>query len=318
MKLALKTRHSNVAFRGSGVPRRHVSSKPGGASPDAHQQDSKSPKVLIFYSNFGPYHHARIEALARLCNITAVEIARSHREFGWSPAGSPSLPNHITLSTREWEDLHPMRAARLLWSALDRVRPDVVLVPGHGTLAAFAAGAWCRLHHAKATLMSISTVHDRPRRRWKERVKRRLLPAFFDSSVAAGQRAAAYMESLGFARPTVTVVGNVVDNGFYRSCVERLRNETVMTTTTCPIDTSSTLVGSPRKRTSNYCWMLDQYTARGGQCDLVLVGDGPLNDPLRVHAGRLPCSSSIRFEGRRDLEGLLPYYAFAEALGLPA
>ena len=60
------------------------------------------------------------------------------------------------------------------------------------------------------------------------------------------------------------------------------------------------------------------YRERGGKWSLVLAGDGPLREPLKVLVTSLGLSGTVQFAGHKTSTGLLPYYAFAGCFVLPS
>ncbi len=280
---------------------------------------SRKLSVAIFCSHFGPYHYARITALNEKCVVTAIQLADSDRDSGWTAQSSNHQTPDMTLTQNDSEGAGHLRAALLLWQALNRVRPTAVLVPGHGTLASFAAGAWCKLYRSRSVLLSTSTSFDQPRVQWKELLKGFLIRTFFDCVVSAGRRSRDYLCSLGFPAHRMVIGGNAVDNDFFAHGVGKIREQSKPTA--YGLSNRYLLYVGRLASEKNLIFLLrafNSYRLRGGKCDLILIGGGPLALDLKREAGELECGSHVAFVGRLSPSDLLPFYAFAEALVLPS
>ena len=167
--------------------------------------------------------------------------------------------------------------------------------------------------------MSVSTYQDRTRKRWKEFIKGFLLRMCFDIAFPVGRRATAYLESLGFQRRNIVAGSNVVDNTFYWGGVSHLR------ATARPEDFELPqryiLYVGRLASEKNLDILLRSFTAyreMGGVYDLVLVGDGPMNENLHALVASRDVGRHVHITERQGAKGLLPYYAFADCFTLPS
>ncbi|MBN1359631.1 MAG: glycosyltransferase family 4 protein [Sedimentisphaerales bacterium] len=149
-------------------------------------------------------------------------------------------------------------------------------------------------------------------------MKRKLLQRY--SLVAAtGERAAEYVQRLGFPKDCVFRVGNVIDNDHFSqtavssSCVSAEQTPSQISAT--HFLTVSRL--SPEKNLGRLLRAYGQYRREGGGWGLVLVGSGPQEGQLRALAEDLGIPG-VHFPGWKDYDEVPCYYARASCFILPS
>jgi len=273
-------------------------------------------KMVVIFTNFGPYHMARIRALTRYFTVDAIELASYQRMYGWVEDKKAAASIH-TLCFGAWEEQNRLLIALRLWRKLDEIRPRVILVPGYASAPALAAALWGRLHGCLTVVMSESNAEDYPRKWLVELAKRKLITWLFDGAVVGGKRARRYMAKLGMRGMAVAVGYDVVDNAFFTELVDGARGSLLQRTHRVPFFLYVGRMAS-EKNISTLLKAFSAYREQGGQWSLVLVGDGPLADILRQEAGRLSCSESIVFAGYKTASELISFYAHAGCFVLPS
>lgn len=278
-------------------------------------------KVLWHWVSMGPYHFARMSALARMPNIelTVVETTSSD-DHGWMRDAPIQNFRMITisrdaLSSQVLKDTRPA-----LENALLRHRPDV-----------FVSGAsysephsFSVVHRYKkdfpeglSLMWSESTEIDHPRYAPKEFIKSCFV-SVFDGAVVAGEPHASYLKKLGMPAANIQVVGNCIDNDFFAARADEERCE--------PGDPDATIprnfflyVGRmiPVKNLPRLLEAYHLYRSRGGSWDLVIIGNGPEEASLRQQAEDFGIKG-ICFAGLRQVNELPRYYARAKCLVLPS
>src|SRR4051812_30360534 len=95
-------------------------------------------RVCLFFSNFGPYHVARIGALAGLCDICPIEIKATSSDYRWGSGDHQSFNRKTLIGPGEPDALVRSR----LWEALEQIRPDILSIPGWWEAASLVALQW--------------------------------------------------------------------------------------------------------------------------------------------------------------------------------
>ena len=271
----------------------------------------------MIWASFGPYHLARIRALAKYFDVEAIQLAGFERLYRWGAETDEQQASIHTLCDGAWEDQDPISVAFRLWRKLNKLQPRVLLVPGYTTAPARAAGLWGRLHGVRTLLMSESNADDHRRRWWTEAAKRRLVKSLFGGAVVGGKRAREYMEFLGLGGAIVATGYDAVDNDFFSHGADQARRSG----RPAALSNSYFLyVGrmAPEKNLDTLIEGFAAYRKIGGAWSLMLVGDGPLSAKLREKAVRLGCSDSVWFAGHKNAAELVPYYAHAGCFVLPS
>jgi glycosyltransferase involved in cell wall biosynthesis len=276
-------------------------------------------RLAVVWHSFGPYHYARLRALAERFDAVGIQITPEESERGW---GKGSWANDLHVYSARPRGAHTGLITSdpiMLWRILEEVRAEVVLVPGYASTAALTAAVWAKLRGALPVLMSDSTAEDRARSGARERAKRALVRRLFSCAVVSGARAARYAERLGISPERIAFDYDVVDNGFFEIGVDRLRGSVKPGDLNLPNE-YFLFVGrlAPEKNIETLLRALSLYRAQGGAWSLAIVGRGPLEGELKREIRRLGLNDKVAILGSRDAEELLPFYAFARCLVLPS
>lgn len=284
-------------------------------------------RVAVLWIDWYAYHVARFEGLARTPDLTGsvagIEMVGGigvHAGLKFREPLPPGLAVETLMPGSSWSEAGQMRLARAAWRALDRLDPEVVLVPGYYTLPALAAAMWARLHGRTGVLMTESTAADHRRSAWKERLKGWLIRGLFRWAVAGGVAHVRYLRALGFPADRIARFYDVVDNEQYRERATELRRSSTPAEAGLLVTPYFLYVGrlAPEKNVEALLRSWLQYREDGGAWPLVLVGDGPLAAALRTMAEASAYASEVHFAGLRGSRELPPFYAFAGCFVLPS
>jgi hypothetical protein len=184
----------------------------------------------VCFTNFGPYHLARLRALAaRLASggdrLLAYEVAGSERTYPWTRTRHDESFEWVTLfPDRVLESIDAESCRWAMVEALEHDRPDVVGVVGYARPESMAAARWARRHGCPTILMSESQEVDRPRVWWKELVKRRRM-RLLDAAVVGGPPHRDYLVGLGMPPDRISLGYNAVDNDYFAFNARRWRED---------------------------------------------------------------------------------------------
>src|SRR5208337_3406633 len=138
---------------------RHRSSA---SSSETRQPEAITMIFAICYTNFGPYHLARLRALAARLRargdcLIAYEMAATERTYPWQRPQQAAPFDWITLfPDRVLETLTPADCVAAIVQALDRHQPDAMGIVGYARPESMAAARWVRRNRQTAILMSES------------------------------------------------------------------------------------------------------------------------------------------------------------------
>jgi 1,2-diacylglycerol 3-alpha-glucosyltransferase len=281
----------------------------------------------VCFTNFGPYHLARLRALAaRLATdgsrLVAYEVAAREQTYPWSRSRLDEPFTWITLfPDRALETLEPAVCRRAMAVALDRDSPDAVGLVGYARPESMAAARWARRRGRPAVLMSESQAADRPRHRWKELYKTRRVRQF-DAAFVGGPSHRDYLVELGMSPEKIALGYNAVDNDYFSASANSWR-ENPAGRAGLPLAPYFLTVCrfAPEK---NLVRLIRAFARYREQCnpstawDLVLCGDGPQADEVQDAIVRTCTESVIHCPGFLQVDSLPRYYAHAEAFVLPS
>jgi len=282
-------------------------------------------KVAIFFTNFGPYHLARLRAAAialakRGVELIAYETASAERLYPWTAGRGVETFRWVTLFPGQVvEDLSGGDCALAMEEALDRDRPDVLAIVGYVRPEALAAARWANRTGRAAILLSESQEIDRPRQWWKEAVKRWRV-GLFRAALVGGPSHQDYLAALGMPRERIAFGYNAVDNVAYSARAQAARRSTEPhpELPNAPYFLSVCRF-APEKNVVGLVEAYADYRRRDQDetaWDLVLCGDGPEAPRIDLAIQNSGFASSIHRPGFLQAEELAPWYAFASTFVL--
>ena len=284
---------------------------------------ASAPHILVLFRHFGPYHVARLNALAKSARVTAVEFARDDDEYPWG--AKREAHDFVWHSLCDAYPVHlPARASagRKLTSLIDTADPEVLAVPGWSEPLALAALAAASRRGIPAVAMSDSKADDFPRRAIRERIKRHILSRF-SAALVAGSAHRDYLVSLGFPPERIVAGFDVVDNRHFADGADQARAAAADLREKHNLPAAYFLASARFIAKKNLDGLLDAYRRHrdavgAGAWDLVITGDGPLRGALETVANRHGIGGNIHMPGFANYDDLPVYYGLAGAFILPS
>ncbi len=196
-------------------------------------------------------------------------------------------------------------ASRGVGRALERARPDAVVLGGWNQPAFWQALRWARRHGVPAIVWVESTPADT---RGGSGLARRLKLRFLRGCAAClvpGQASSAYLLELGVPSERIVLAPNAVDLARFRDRVAELR-------ATEPPRERPLLLSVARLVPEKGLDVLLEAVA-GLDADVAIAGSGPEEERLRAAA-----PATVRFLGQLSQDELAAWYARADAFVLPS
>lgn len=210
-------------------------------------------------------------------------------------------------------------------AALDRNRPDVVLLHGYSNKTMLRALNWCRRRRVPAMMISDSSLHTGTPA-WARLVKKLALPVVlgrFSAFLSIGDSNRKYIETFGVPSARIFRVPNMVDEGFWafreRRSEERSRWRSKLDL--AETDLAVLFVGKliARKRPADLLAALEHIgrePAPTRRVRLLFAGNGVELEPLRERTARGNLDAS--FLGFVNVDELPGIYCAADVLAHPA
>lgn len=269
-------------------------------------------RLVFCYRHLAPYHRAQLTALGRSgISVSVINFGNFHET---------AFRNEYLHRQCFEEILLPESGGKgnELCYAIERTKPDVVLVPGWGHNYALVALLWTVRNGVPCIVIADSQEYDRPRRWVVERVKGKVV-RLFSSAFVAGRKSKEYVVKLGMPPHKVTLGCDVVDNNHFTLSAEAARRNEVAVREKLGLPQSYFLSVNRLIPEKNLVSLLNAYAgycAGGapGNWDLVIVGDGPLSDELRKLAADLGITDHVLFKGSYSYNEIPSFYGLASAL----
>jgi glycosyltransferase involved in cell wall biosynthesis len=279
-------------------------------------------KIAVAFHRLGPYHHARIQTTAKQGDAAAIEYTRKDVTYAWDIVDADHGFERITLFEKHGNHETIPEIGKRIRSAFARLNPDVVAIPGWGSRWSLMLLDACLKSRIPAILMSESTYHDAPRKRWLEAVKQRIV-RLFSSALVGGQANAEYLRILGFGDRPILHGYDVVDNHHFAAGADESRRESDCLHKELGLPSRFFLASGRMVEKKNHLRLLEAYAVyreRVGSSawDLVLLGDGPLRKEIESSIRRLGLSDHVALPGFRQYDELPIHYGLAEAFVHPS
>lgn len=269
-------------------------------------------KVVACWPKFGPYHRARLEAVARGAefDLIGLETNPADATYGWADDAP---------AERSWT--HATVRGGDVAAALDAARPDAVFINGWGFADSRRALAWAARRRTPTAVFSDSRASDKRRRPVVERIKRSVL-RLCDAALAAGPEHADYLTACGMPADRVFLGYDAVDNAhFARAAAAARANPAARADLRLPAGEYFLAVGRfvPKKNFLALVAAYDRCRAAGAtRWPLVIVGAGVLAGEITAATARSPCAADIRVLPFLQYDQLPAAYAHAACLAVPS
>lgn len=280
-------------------------------------------RLAVLFDRIGPYHHARLDAAAAVCDVVGVEFSAVDGLHAWDEVDHVGLYDRRTLFTgREIGSPSALLLRQRLQQVLNDSRPDAVAIPGWATRGALSALRWCLATDTPAILMSDSWDPGQRRKWWTESVKRRIV-SLYGSALVAGTPQLDYVEGLGIPRERIFTGYDAVDNDYFSSGADHARGSASTLRQRLQLPRHYFLATCRFIAEKNLHRLLIAYAAYRSVTGwkawhLVLVGDGPLKEELVGLRRQLGLEASVHFVGFQQYDRLPAYYGLADAFVLPS
>ena len=283
-------------------------------------------KLAITFTNFGPYHLARLRALAsklmaRGDTLIAYEVAGNERRYPWLRSMADEPFEWITLfPDRDLESLSKTACRRAIRDALDRDEPDVLGIVGYARPESMAMLGWAQLNLRPTILMSESQEIDHHRVWWKEAVKRQRVRQF-SSGLVGGPKHADYLVKLGLRADQIAYGYNAVDNNHFARLADKARRDP-QGRVGLPAAPFFIAVSRfvPEKNLSALVAAYGRYRAltQAPPWDLVLCGDGDARPQIEASILASGVADSIHLPGFLQTDSLSRWLAHARGFVHPS
>lgn len=283
--------------------------------------------LAIAFTNFGPYHLARLRALAHLLEedgtrLIAYETAGVEGRYPWMTTKSREPFEWRTLfADRRLEDLSSRECAHAITSALADDDPDAVAIVGYARPESHAALKWCEAHRQPRLLLSETQEIDHPRVWWKEAIKRQRVMRY-SAGLVGGPRHRDYLIKLGMPAAKIALGYDAVDNARFAQLAGEAR-QAGRPASGVPARPYFLSVNRfvPEKNLTRLIDAYSQYRSPAKSAtpwDLVLCGAGECQPAIERHIADLGLTEAIHLPGFLQDFDLAPYYAFASAFVHPS
>lgn len=272
-------------------------------------------KVVGLSSTTNPYIQARWSAFSEVNSnymVSHVEFGRVSNVYNWQPVNIKVPYDRVVLSdgpSQYQSILQLFKLVRALFSTLDHIRPDVVVLNGYQQPTTLAALVWTKRHNKSTILLSESKEDDAPRQ-WLTETIKKVLVGNYHAALVGGKKHKDYLVKLGMDEDAIFLGHNIIGNEDYHP--SKLAQLTYPSETKKPYFLAVNRFVTKK----NIPTILEAYADyRQSQLfepwDLILCGDGELRSQIESQIQSLNLAPFIHLTGFLQPKELLPYFAHA-------
>lgn len=291
-------------------------------------------KVAICFSQFGPYHHARVRALRNYApglKVFPVQIAAISRTYAWKMDDPGS--GLLTLCSGAEEDVS---FTNVFWAAVRFWRSERIqaaFLPSYSPASSLALLISARLCGVRCIMMNESHAGTERARGWKKAIKK-FLVSLFHGAMVGGSPHRRYFEGLGMSGGSMVTGYDAIDNSYFSNAAReaRLRQDEIRSNLGLPKHYLLSLGRMVEKK--NLGKLVEAFGVfrrirRDSDLKLIFVGSGTGQPELESLCEEMgfrhtldPVNddglADVLFFGFRQIDENPAFYALADAFILPS
>ncbi len=285
-------------------------------------------RIAIIFENYGPYHIARLTAVAACMDLLGIEVYRNSKDYAWVPADQVPFRRKTLFNQREPRLVNSREISARLSEIFNNWRPDALAIPGWGARESVIAARVALKFRIPIVLMSDTQDRDFPRVWWKEWIKSQYV-SLAGSALVGGTPHREYLHKLGIPEGSIWDGYDVVDNVYFSKYSDECRKYAGSLRKNYRLPKSYFLVSARFVEKKNLFRLIDAYGVyrrrcrvashgRKGAWDLVILGDGPLREKIEKHIESSGLYHHVQLAGFVQYPELPIYYGLAGCFILPS
>lgn len=269
--------------------------------------------IGILFTNYGPYHLARLEACHRLFQqlgweVIGIELAREDNIYDWQ-TNLTNFPVKIVpiFEERYFNKINKIEIVARITKKLSKLQLDVLAIAGYSNLAMLTALGWAIIHRYPRILFTESKEDDTKRYWWTEAIKSTIIKGF-RAALVGGKPHRRYLTRLGMPVERIFFPYDVVGNEDFHS--DRIKHLPKLINKPYFL-ASNRFVAKKNLFVLLFAYATYRQESGDNAWDLVLCGDGELRPQIEMQISNLNLQDCLHLPGFLQQEQLLPYFAHA-------
>jgi glycosyltransferase involved in cell wall biosynthesis len=286
---------------------------------------NKKRKALLLTNIISPYRLPLFTVISEKVNIHFKVVALAEREKNreWELSENKIKFEYQILHGWHWFIWGEKREVAIhlnrgVFKAFLEYKPDVIITSGYDDLAYWQAYLYCKLYRKKFILWNGTTLLSAGNTRGIRGLLKRIIVRGADRCIAYGIKAKEYLEYLGAKAENIHINTNTVDMEYFESKVIEYRNKDSFLRERKLYPKYLLLyIGQLIKRKGILQVLRALECIKDSEIGLFVVGSGPEESKLRDFCKEKKLKN-IFFEGFKQQEELIKYYAFSDIFILPS
>lgn len=282
-------------------------------------------RVLLMTNIIAPYRIPLFNAILERGNFYFKVVALAEREKNreWELSENKIKFNYQILYGWHWFVFGKKREVAIhinrgVFKVFLEYKPDVIIASGYDDLAYWQAFLYCKLYRKKYILWNGTTLLSAGSIRGIRALLKRIIIRGADRYIAYGTKAKEYLEYFGAEGGKIYTGTNTVDMEDFRSRVEEYRNKGSFSKERKQYPKYLLLYIGQLINRKGIIQVLKALDILGDQeIGFFIVGSGPEERNLKVFCKEKNIKN-VFFEGFKQQEELIKYYAFSDIFILPS
>ncbi|WP_271078024.1 glycosyltransferase [Aurantiacibacter sp. MUD61] len=276
-------------------------------------------RLAILTSQIGHYHDARYRGASEQIDDLVVIVGENEggfAEFTVEASDGYSVERLFESSAAFMQGLAEGVLQERMDECLNRVRPDVIAIPGWSSPLSAAAIKWAHGQSVPLIVMSESQIDDADRSKVREWTKKRIV-SLCDAALVGGPPHADYIKILGMAEDRIFLGYNAVGNSHFAKLATEARSNAGALRAEHNLPERYILASARFIAKKNLPNLVRAFararSAVGGDSpDLVILGDGEERANIETAARDAGVADHVHLPGYRGYDVLPIFYGLSE------
>lgn len=275
--------------------------------------------TVILVKQIAHYHAARYTGFAKINDNFKIITVANGADLQQIVVGNVSELPIVELypsPTHYYEALENKKIKHDIFSMLELINPDTIVVSGWSNAESIIGILWAKLHFRKVVIMSESQKDDADRNTLIEYAKR-LIVKQCDAALVGGKTHRDYLCKLGMEACNVHLGYDAVDNYYFANEANLVRKMPNDTRSRYNLPHSYFLASGRFIEKKNFVRLITAHSMLCEQqknCpDLVIIGGGNLHNIINEARSMHFNSKKVHLPGVVEYADLPAYYGLAEA-----
>ena len=262
--------------------------------------------IVLMWENLGPMHADRCSAVASQFKgkrrVIVIELGGRSNTYQWERIESDRFERVTLFPDKAFSEVNPLYRTWAFIHACMKIGPAYFFFCHYEYASSFLVAILLRILRRRVFIMNDSKFDDKPRRIYREMLKKITL-APYNGAMAGSKRSAAYLRFLGFSRRPVVLGYDTLSTDRIRTQAHTGQSQTLIPFASRHFTVIARLVEKKNLFTTVDAYFLYVQKIKSAR-QLHICGSGPLEHRLKEKVVQLGLENFVIFHGQTKSESI--------------